>query len=240
MIEGKPRQSRSEILPGREKVRVSVSNLVHRIRVRETGEAYQIAMRNEKVWREKGEGKYQALGGAVKVTEEGKASLIATHGAEFGIAGRPVEEADDARFMLNVKERGEENVDAVMDAFSVQDPTLFEDDVLRETHEDLVSAGILTEEEFAQISARYEGAVSPLKWKDKTSERETGTPSERIFHLFELEVPEAVFQKMRESEVLRILSSEDIDAINAATQEGKAAARLPDGAVVVENIFPES
>ena len=239
MIEKMPGKSSPEVIPVQEKVRVSVSNLVHKLRVRETGETYQIAMRNEKVWKEKGEGKYQALGGAAKMTEEGRAALIKEYGAEFGLPGRPLEEADDARFMLNLKDQRENNVSAVMDAFSVQDPSLFEDDVLRETHEDLVSAGILTEEEFSQIAARYEGAVSPLKWKDKTSERETGTPSERIFHLFELEVPEAVFQKMQESESLRILTKDDIAAIAMATKDGKAAARLPGGAVIVENIFPE-
>jgi hypothetical protein len=240
MNEKIPQQHSHEGLSGRERVRVSVSNLVHTVRVRETGETHQIAMRNEKVWKDKGERKYQALGGAVKMTEEGKAALIATYGAEFGIQGRPAEEADDARFMLDVTEQGEEGVTAVMDTFSAQNPAVFEDDVLRETHEDLVSAGILTEEEFSQITARYEGAVSPLKWKETTSERETGTPSERIFHLFELEVPAAVFQKMRESESLHILTKEDIDAIATATEEGKPAARLPDGGLIVENIFPLS
>lgn len=239
MTEKIPGQRSPEIIPTQEKVRVSVSNLVHRVRVRETGETYQIAMRNEKVWKEKGEGKYQALGGAAKMTEEGKEALMEEYGAEFGLPGRPLEEADDARFMLTLKEQEENKVSNVMDAFSVQDPSLFEDNVLRETHEDLVSAGILTEEEFSQVVARYEGAVSPLKWEEKTSERETGTPSERIFHLFELDVPEAVFQKMQESESLRILTKEDIDAINKATKDGKAAARLPDGSVIVENIFPE-
>ena len=156
MIEKVPNQGPPETISGKEKVRVSVSNLVHRIRVRESGETYQIAMRNERVWKEKGEGKYQALGGAAKMTEEGKEALISTHGAEFGLPGRPLEEADDARFMLNLKERGEEGISAVMDAFSVQDPSLFEDDVLREAHEDLVSAGILSEKDFSQIAARYE------------------------------------------------------------------------------------
>lgn len=239
MIEKMPGQGSPEIIPAQEKVRVSVSNLVHKIRVRESGETYQIAMRNEKVWKEKGEGKYQALGGAAKMTKEGKAALINQYGAEFGLPGRPLEEADDARFMLSLEGQGKQNVSDVLDAFSVLDPSLFEDDVLRETHEDLVSTGVISEEEFSQIAARYEGAVSPLKWKEKTSERETGTPSERIFHLFELEVPEAIFQKMQESESLRVLSEEDIDAINVATKDGKAAARLPDGAIIVENIFPE-
>lgn len=228
-----------EKTPSREKVRVSVSNLVHRVRVRETGETHQIAMRNEKVWQEKEEKKYQALGGAAKMTPKGKQMLINEYGAQFGLPGRPIEEANDSRFILSVKNQEEAILPKVLDSFSVQDTKLFESDVLREVHEDLVGAGVLSEEEFQTISATYEGAVSPIRWKETTSERETGTPSERIFHLFEIEVPQVVYEKMQQADALHFLSAADVVSIHKATQEGKPAAKLSDGSTIVENIFPE-
>ena len=165
------------------------------------------------------------------MTPEGKQKMIDSYEAEFGIAGRPEEEADDARFFVPKAS------DELMNSFSTQDPKLFEADILRETHEDV--SGILTEEEFNTIEAHYEGAVSPIAWQTTTSERETGTPSKRIFHLFELDVPQAVFDKLQNANSLRILSDSDIEDINAATAEGNPAAPTKDGGIIVENIFPE-
>jgi hypothetical protein len=195
-------------------------------------------MRNKKAW-EKGERKYQALGGAAKMTAAGKALIEREFGGAFGASGRPAEEADDARFYVEAAP-GEidSKVRPLIERFSNQDASFFETDVLRETHEDLVSDGVLTEEEFASVAAAYEGAVSPIPWETTTSERETqGTPSRRIFHLFELVMPEAVAEKLKRAESLRVLSPSDLEDIHEATSQGNPAARTKDGSVIVENIF---
>lgn len=228
-----------EKAPTPERVRFSIINTVNRIRVQETGETMQIVMRNKKAWEQNGERKYQALGGAAKMTPEGKSMLTERFDAEFGTKARPQEEADDARFFVEVlPDEREKKLAEIIDLFSKQDPSLFEDDVLREAHEDLVSDGVLSEEEFKTIRAHYEGLVSPINWKTTTSERETkGIPSRRLFHLFELEVPQALIPKLETAETLRVLSPSDIEDINAATREGNPAAKTKDGAIIVENIF---
>lgn len=240
-----------------EKVRVSVSNLVRECRVKETGETHFIAMQGKPLKKDGKEyPKFQAIGGGVKLTPEGKKQLMEKFNAQFGLQGRPAEENDDARFILDLPkemqefpeyteeqkneaaEKRNQYMEQVLSFFFEKDNPLFEEDVMRETLEDLGS--VMSEEENNKISTKYESTVSPIQWKTKTSERETGIPSFRLFRLFTLEVPQDIFDRMQKSDTIRILSKEDIKAIHEATEAGNPMAITPDGVAIVENIFPNA
>ncbi|MFH1129407.1 MAG: hypothetical protein V1686_01580 [Patescibacteria group bacterium] len=235
---------------------VSVHNLVRECRIKETGETHFIAMRNKSLKKDGKEyPRFQALGGAVKVTPEGKEELIKEFNAQFGKQGRPAEENDDARFNLELpremqefsgdteeqkKEAAEKRnqyMEKVLSFFFKKENPLFEEDAMREVIGDLKS--IVSEEEKDKISTEYESTVSPIQWKVQTSERGKGMPTARLFRLFTLEVPQEIFDKMSKSETIRILSKEDIKAIHEATESGNPAAITPDGSAIVENIFPD-
>jgi hypothetical protein len=235
-------ERRSESGPKPERIRISVSSFVHHVRVKETGETFQLVQLNEDYLAKTGQRKYQAMGGAVKMTPAGMQKLVDSYGAEFGRPDRPAEENDDARFFINVApDKKQETLDAILAGFSQLNSEEFEDDVLREALEDIEKAlGPLTSLERASMSTEYEGAVSPIRWETKTSERDTGGQSERIFHLFELEVPEALAVRLKESDVLRVVREQDVRDMQKATQEGVPGAPLQDGGTMVENIFPEA
>jgi len=239
-----------------EKVRVSVSNLVRECRVKETGETHFIAMQGKPLKKDGKEyPKFQAIGGGVKLAPEGKKQLMEKFNAQFGLQGRPAEENDDARFILelpkemqefvgdtdeqkkNAEEKRNQYMEKVLSFFFEKDNPLFEEDVMREVFEDI--GDVLSEGDNDKISAKYESTVSPIQWKTKTSERETGIPSFRLFRLFTLEVPQEIFDRIIKSKTLRILSEEDIKAIHEATEAGNPAAITPDGSAIVENIFPD-
>ena len=92
-----------------EKVRVSVSNLVRECRVKETEETHFIAMQGKPLKKDGKEyKKFQAIGGGVKLAPEGKKRLIEKFNAQFGIQGRPAEENNDARFILELPKEMQE------------------------------------------------------------------------------------------------------------------------------------
>ncbi|MEK7581922.1 MAG: hypothetical protein AAB488_01165 [Patescibacteria group bacterium] len=235
-----------------EKIRISVSNLLKALRVEETGEIYFIAMRGKPIKIEGVEKpRYQALGGGAKVTREGREKIEKEFGASFGISGRPSEENDDARFFVPLPENLRSNdkeseaernkfISEVLSEFSEGNKELFELDITRELKEDLVSSEVISEKDFDSISTNYTGTISPILWKEATSERMSSEiPSYRLFHLHDAVIPSRVFEKIRNSPEIRVLSKSDIDAVKLATQEGKPTAITDDGGVIVENIFPD-
>lgn len=244
-----PHQSESKEAPKRE-VYFSVSNLVRKCRVVvPNGEehAYDIAIRGKDT--KEGTRKFQAIGGGAKLTDEAIAQLRAEYPE---IRFRDGEESDDARFYLPVPEAAvgdsaeahkAENtfVHSVLDRFSNPDSPLFKSGMEAELTEELTKEGdtpILDPDDLKDITVSYEGTVSPKQWEKTTSGRAGNAGYFRFFHLYDLIVPEAVFEKVRRSNQIRVFSPEDIAAMARATAEGKAAAELPDGSVAVENLFP--
>ncbi len=230
-----------------EKVRFSIINVVNEVIVAGTGESFHIAHLGKPIVIDGKEYKrYQALGGAAKVTEEGRKHLERVYGAEFGRKDRSAEEADDARFYVPLEEdlRASEKernqfISSILEEFNNKNDPFFELDISRELREDLVSEGVLTEEEFKQILSKHKGAVSPILWKTKTSEREKAEiPSFRTFHLHDITVSQELFNKLKASKHLHILTEDDIEAIHRAATEGKPAGISGDKAFV-ENILPE-
>lgn len=250
MVEGIQSAERERLYP--ERVYVSVHNIVRQVRIAGTTETYYVAVRNKNPITVKGKTypRFQALGGAVKTTEKLRQKLKADVGALFGNPKRPNEEHDDARFFMPIPEelRGLDEattkkrsafIGKIMETFTDRTSGDFETSVLRELKEDLVPA-VMSEEDFNTVATEYVGAVSPIQYADKTSERaENDTPSMRLFHLHDIVVSKAVFDKLASSADIRILSKSDIQKRVEANIRGEAAAVTDDGVVIVENIFPD-
>ncbi|PIR85298.1 hypothetical protein COU15_01405 [Candidatus Kaiserbacteria bacterium CG10_big_fil_rev_8_21_14_0_10_45_20] len=228
--EGRPRE-----------VYFSISNILNAVQVRmEDGSvvSHHIAIQHRE---HEGKPKFQALGGGAKLTPEAKAQLK----DEFeDIRFRSGEESTDARFYLPVpeglsKEEEAKWASGVMERFSQQDSAIFEDDILREVvHELTDESGILSPEDVTDIHGTHVSVVSPIQWDKQTSGRSAHADGyHRIFHLFNIEISEEVFNKLAESEKIKVLSDEEKKVIIKATEEGESVAELPDGSVVVENVL---
>lgn len=205
-----------------------------------------------------GRAKFQALGGGAKLTERAISDLRARFGESLRF--REGEESDDARFYVELPEGAcvgadapeEEHIaaQACTDAFTQTalapflelDPTLIEDSVQRELEHDLKEAvPDITEDELHGMHSEHVGVVSPIRWSETTSTRTGGANTYcRIFHLFDITIPESLFLKMKKTDGLRVLSAEDLAQIADATRDGNVTATLKDGSVVVENVFPDS
>ncbi len=241
-------ESQEKLYP--EKVYISVHNLVRRIRVRETDEVFYLAMQGKPITLDGVERKrFQAIGGAVKVTEQLRKKLKDKLGAQFGTTGS-AEENDDARFHLPIPEELRAMDDAtsqkrvayiwsVINKFSDISSKEFETSVQREMHEDFVGKGIISESDFAGVTSRYVGGVTPIQFSYSTSARGGAAPSHRLFHLHDIEVSEEVFNKISSNSKIKILSEDDVARRARASATGQPASILADGSVLVENIVPD-
>lgn len=233
----------------------SVSNLVRHCNViHEDGrqETFDIAILGGKT--KDGAPRFQAIGGGAKLSDAAIEQLKAEYP---NMRFRDGEEADDARFYIPVPDAasgsGEEAINErdkfvhdVMDRFNSPEAPLFKcsDEMSRELVEELteVKDGLpapLSEEEAGEIKIEYTGAVSPIQWGTSASGRAGSSAYYyRTFHLYDITVSEKIFEKLRASDRMRVLSEEDVAALRASTQKGEAAAKLGDGSVLAENVFP--
>jgi hypothetical protein len=239
----------------------SISNLVRRGRfVHPDGreETFDIAIMAGTT--KEGKRRFQAVGGGAKLSETAVEELRTEYPS---IRFREGEEATDARFYIPIPHAAQVNpssseeeqaketqalttfVHEVMDRFVDPKAPVFTDTIEREILEELTETKegyepVLTEAEAQKIETSYVGATSPIQWSKTTSGRSgSAAVYHRIFHLYDITIPEDLFNKLKNSERIRILSPEDIAAIRSSTQKGNAAAELSDGSVVVENIFPD-
>lgn len=172
-----------------EKMRVSVANLVRRIKVKETGEVIYFAVSDKK------KTKWQALGGGLQVKEHFK-SLLESLGAEFL---ESKSDANDARFKLDVSRFGMISI-----LFSELLPEHAEADPVRElvgelTQETYDGQSILDKDDLQDLKYSYIGTVSQLPQGGVVTERaeKVGIPTRRIFNHFEIELPQEVVNKMK-------------------------------------------
>ncbi len=238
----------------------SVSNIVNKcyvLRADGKKEPFDIAILGG--YTENGKSRFQAIGGGAKLSD----SAIQQLRTEYpSIRFRAGEESDDARFYIPIPERtvvdktsSEESqananraraefVHEVMDRFNDQNSSLFKGSVEKDLTEELLKEkegfpSPLTEEEVQNISVHYKSSVSPVQWKTTTSGR-AGSSAHyyRTFFLYDMTVPESLFEKLKTSGLIKILSKEDIKAVRVATESGESVAKLSDESVIVENIFP--
>ena len=66
-----------------------------------------------------------------------------------------------------------------------------------------------------------------------TSANEGEIPSQRVFHLFQALVPDAVLDKLQSAQALHFFSAEEV----ATTKGGTCKGHTADGALIGDNIF---
>lgn len=210
------------------KVRISVGNLAPRFVVAETGEAHFLGILNRKAL-EKGRRMVGAVGGAAELTSEGKALLESHFGAtEF--------ERLDARFIVD-----EGDLEAVLGIFESRDSRIYETDAAREIAEELATkelpiqnSPVLSAEEVAQIEVNYVKTLRQKSSGGPGSARESvEVPTRRLFNIFEVVVPATIFEKIKSSPAIYILSEEEIASTEGGSRKGKAA----DGAELADNLL---
>ena len=208
------------------RVRVSVGNLAPRVITKETGNAIFFGVLNSASYR-KGEKRIGALGGAAELTAWGRKFLEDNFGAsDF--------EGEDARFVVD-----DAHLEAVFEIFSNRNPKFFETDPTREIVEELTKekiAGlgtILQPEDVTEVETRYVKTVRQKQGAGTSAREKEGMPTRRIFHFFDLFVPEAVLLKMMDHETLHLLPDEDV----ATTEGGSKKGRSSSGIEIADNIF---
>ncbi len=209
-------------------IRISVANLVPRLIVQETCAIHFLGLLNRR-HASRGNRIYGALGGAAELTQEGKQILHKQFGAKF-------EKGQDARFLVQ-----KPDVDRIMPFFERRDVTFCESNPDREIREELTTAElpnlprILTEQDVARIQVQYAKSIYPTGSLENTRHRfdSDGILSIHYFHLFEIIVPESIFERLRMHPAIQIFTENDL----ATTQMGRVRGISANGSVISSNLF---
>lgn len=209
------------------KVRISVGNLAPRIEIAETKETHFFGILNRKAL-EKGQKMVGALGGAFIMEEGEKKYYIRKFGAsDF--------EGVDMRFQVDASK----SQDVINYLMGCKEHFMFQhDDILEELSKKelpIQNAPLLSTEDLAQIKIHYMATVCqhPPTTGIGTSAREiVGIPTRRIFNLFEITMPKAIFEKVQNSPAIKILTAEEI----ATTKDGAKKGIAVDGTVLADNL----
>ena len=214
-------------------IRISVANIAMRLRVFESDEVHYLGILSPGAYKQ-GIRRVQALGGGAHLTIRGQADLF----VKFGASGF---EADgdqfDARFLAP-----NNHLDSIFKWFERRDPDLVEIDPLREIHEELVQdklpgiSAVLTPQEVHSVHYMRLKNVRqppPADGMGTSMRAQVGTPTRRLFYVFELRVSEHIFQKMRRSYSIHFLSPQEV----ATTDGGAPKGNTEDGVEIADNIF---
>jgi hypothetical protein len=216
-----------------ERTRISAGNIVTKIVNKDTGKSNFLGLINKKALEEKGQRLYTAIGGAAELTESGKEKLKTDLHAVFDN-----EDSLDARFTVpNSK------VDETLSLFKKRDPEFAEIDPKREIMEELCTkelplqdSPILNPEEAESIEIKHAATLrqaSPKSGKGTSARESDSNPSRRIFNVFDMLVPSAVFDKIINSPAIKIFTGEEMKTIEGGATKGLAA----DGATIGDNML---
>ncbi len=221
-------------------VRVSVANLAWYVRMKENNVRYPFAILNpDKL--AKGERRYMALGGGAMLNEAGKKMLeevVGASGFEFdtGIGFY------DARF--RICERDLESAFKTFSSVDTRGATIYEQDPTLDIMAELSGKEfpgyptIMSAEETELVRLDFVKVVRqklPAAGAD-TSARGVAAdvPTHRLFRIFELVMPLALYQgRMMSSPVVKILSNQEL----ATTDGGSKAGVTRDGLIIQNNLF---
>jgi hypothetical protein len=209
-------------------VRISIGNLAHRLIIKETGESRFFGILNSAASR-RGTFLIGALGGAAKLTSGGKKYITQQFQAQ-------TIEGMDARFVVPAYQ-----TESVLKFFTGRVAELFEIDPTREISEELSEekitgiSPVLSREEVRWIQVEYVKTMpQPFSEGLGTSARERfDIPTRRLFHFFEMVVPEAVFLSMSVHPAIRLLTEEEL----ATTKGGSQKGTTNDGVALADNLF---
>ena len=195
-------------------VRVSIGNLVPKIKIQETGEEFFVGILNSGAFK-KGRRLIQPLGGAAHLAPYGRKLMEKEGATDF--------HKSDARFVVS-----DANFEWILNWFSIRDSDHFETDPTREIMEELSTEElldippVLTAEEAGAIEVAFVKTVRQ-KFSDQPGTSPLaieGIPSRRLFHLFQMTAPKAVVEKMRASKAITFLSEEEVATTNGGAKKG--------------------
>lgn len=216
------------------KVRASIGNLAWYARVNGTAMRHPFGILNQKMFKE-GTRQYCALGGRAMLTETGKSLLqqaVAASEFEFD----PYTGFFDARFRIDAihLESVFEHFEAGPNSSYEQDPTL--DIVAELTGTEPGHEVIFTADEMEMIRVVLFGTVrqKPAEIGTETSVRASSEMStHRLFRIFELVMPNELFEKLQLSSAVRFFSDEEL----RTTDDGSRAGWTSDGFMIQNNLF---
>lgn len=220
-------------------VRISVGHLAPHIVVQETGQAHFVGILAPSHY---GKGKLvlQPLGGAAELNALGVVTLIERFGAsEFH---KNKEDGVDARFVMD-----DGKLEEVMNFFEARNPKFSDIDPSRELVDELTGfelpgndllpgiPPLLTKEMVEQISIGYARTVrQKFSSEPGTSTlAKADTPSRRIFNLFSLTVPQAIFDHLSSWKAIRILSEEEVATTGGGAHKGVSS----EGITIADNFL---
>lgn len=222
------------------RVRVSIGNLVYctLCPAGEIDAANLVGILAPSAYK-KGQRRYQPIGGAAELTEEGQKYLVESFGAET--FHRSAEGRIDARFEVD-----DQNLDAIFDFFRARDSRYYEIDPLREVIDELTKVElkgsdfpeiepVLSAAGAEELKVEYLGTVAqPFAQGRGTSDlAKEGVPSRRLFHHFGLVVSYDVLAAMNNSEAIRFLTIEEVKSTDGGAHKG----RTLDGIELADNFI---
>ncbi len=222
MIEANSWPPSLEKLEGHERIRVSVSNIVQTIRVEgSTEEPKYLGFLDPRELNNTGRRRWQALGGAVQLTDLGKRLVQAVGGELLG--NQSGKEAGDARFTVPTNK-----LLRLMPIFSRLRPLLFEDTASREVIEELSTKEfddyppVLTADDAKRITCISHGVMqgSP-QYQGPAGRFAKDMPFTRMTFLSSITVPKSVLEKMQKSPVLHFFSKQEVNDVFEARLRGE-------------------
>ncbi len=207
------------------KVRVSIGNLVCGVVRPRISVVLPVGILSSGAYK-KGQLRYQPVGGAAELTQNGRLYLEDRYGAEN--FHRSEEGRIDARFEVD-----DLHLEAVFAFFRNRNPRFFEIDPKREIVSELstveLKSGALPEippvlstDEAESIEVVYvDTVVQPFSDSPGTSTlAKEGVPSRRLFHRFSVVVTDEILRKMLKSKAVRFLHSDEIGSTDGGAHKG--------------------
>lgn len=216
------------------KIRASIANLAWFARVHGTAIRHPFGILNQKKFRE-GKRQYCALGGGAMLTEEGK-RLLEEQVAASDFELDPHTGFFDARFQIDAShlESVFEHFESGLNAIYEQNPTL---DIRAEiTGAEPGHESIFTADEMKMIRVVPFGNIRQKQAEvgtDTSARASVDMPTRRLFRIFELVMPNELFEKLQLSWAVRFFSDEEL----RTTDGGSQAGRTNDGFLIQNNLF---
>jgi hypothetical protein len=216
--------------------KISVAAIVNRMISKQSGESVYPGIINKGAYDKDGTFMYTALGGAMLAWESGAAYLRREYQAEFWNS-EPSDGGLDLRF--NVEDLKPDEVLTQLrspnsDHFEVPHVCIRREVLAELTTVEisgLQSSPVLTKEQGDKIDFVPVGVYRQPEPEDASNPYRKDMV--RLFFVFDMHVDQSLWNGIEESSIIRCFTREEV----ALTNGGRRSSKLPDGAIIGDNIF---